>query len=48
MIKNKNYKKALEDIYIKMDLDIQTKNGQDKLKSYQKKGGDQGPFGRGN
>lgn len=46
--KNKNYKKALEDIYIKMDLDIQTKNGQEKLKSYQKKGGDQGPFGRGN
>ena len=42
---SKNYKKALEDIYIKMDIDIQSKYGQDKLRSYQKKGGDQGPFG---
>lgn len=37
---NKNYKKALEDIYIKMDIDIQSKYGQEKLRSYQKKGGD--------
>lgn len=45
---NKNYQKALEDIYIKMDMDIQSKYGQEKLRTYQKKGGDQGPFGRGN
>ena len=45
--KNKDYRKALEDIYIKMDLDIQSTEGQEKLRSYQKKGGDQGPFGRG-
>ena len=45
--KSKNYRKALEDIYILMDEHIQTPKGKEKLKTYQKKGGNQGPFGKG-
>ena len=32
--KAKNYRKALEDIYILMDEHIQTPKGKEKLKSY--------------
>jgi len=44
--KDANYEQALAEIYLKMDQLIQTKEGADKLKSYSKKGGDQGVFGR--
>jgi serine/threonine protein phosphatase PrpC len=45
--KSKNYKKALEDIYLLIDEHLQTPKGKEKLKTYQKKNGNQGPFGRG-
>ncbi len=36
--KEKDYEKALKDVYLKMDEMIQTKDGKEKLKGYNSKG----------